>query len=103
MMPFDWRMWARLTRLALADARGPARFFRVAFVSMLCPLIVVLGSIGMALDWVFYPRLRRTRVVEPVFVVGMARSGTTLMHKLLARDPRFCTMLTYEMVLPSIV
>ena len=35
------------------------------------------------------PSLRRTQVREPTFCVGHARSGTTYLHRLMAKDPQF--------------
>ena len=47
-------------------------------------------------------RIRRCNVGDdPLFVLGHWRSGTTLMHELLALDPRFRAPTTYECFLPS--
>ena len=102
MMPFDVRLYLKLIGYSLRDAKTPRRVGRVLFLALLCPAIVVFGSIGMLLDWVFFPGLRSTRVETPVIVTGHARSGTTLMVKLLSRDPRYAWVMTYEMILPSI-
>ncbi|HEX5105356.1 MAG TPA: sulfotransferase, partial [Pirellulaceae bacterium] len=40
--------------------------------------------------------LRNKRVVDPIFVVGTHRSGTTHLHNLLALDPQFCTARNYQ-------
>lgn len=34
-----------------------------------------------------HPEIRDERIVQPVFIVGLPRSGTTLLHTLLALDP----------------
>ncbi|MCA9511888.1 MAG: sulfotransferase [Myxococcota bacterium] len=102
-MPFDWRLYLKLIGYSLRDARTPRRVGRVLFLALLCPSIVLFGSIGMLLDWVFFPGLRSTKVEKPVFVTGHARSGTSLMVKLLSRDRRMDWVMTYEMILPSIV
>ena len=42
------------------------------------------------------PEIEREEVVRPVFIVGINRTGTTLLHRLMARDPRFWTLRGYE-------
>ena len=36
-----------------------------------------------------HPEIGRERIVRPVFIVWINRSGTTFLHRLLARDRRF--------------
>ncbi len=48
-----------------------------------------------------HPEIGREEVVRPVFIVGINRSGTTLLHRLMARDPRFWTLRTYECFAPA--
>lgn len=40
--------------------------------------------------------LRRWKPRDPVFILGMHRSGTTHLHYLLALDPQFCTARHYQ-------
>ena len=103
MMPFDWRLYLKLIGYSLRDAKSPRRIGRVLFLALLCPTVVLLGNVGMLLDWIFFPGLRSTKVEKPVFVVGHARSGTSLMVKLLSRDDRSDWVMTYEMLLPSVL
>lgn len=60
--------------------------------------------IGLLLDEVLFSGYRDVRVREPLFVVGLPRSGTTFLHGVLARDEdRFTTLRLRELVLaPSI-
>ncbi len=44
--------------------------------------------------------LRRRRVPDPVFVVGVHRSGTSHLHNLLSLDPQFCTSRQYQTMNP---
>ena len=39
-------------------------------------------------------------IIRPVFIVGMNRSGTTMLHRLMARDPRFWALRLFELVKP---
>jgi len=57
----------------------------------------------LLLDEILFPAYRRVPVREPLFVVGVPRSGTTLMHRVLARDPNLTTFSTWEcLVAPSV-
>lgn len=46
--------------------------------------------------WREHPALDDERIVAPVFIVGMSRSGTTALSHLLARDPANRTLLGWE-------
>lgn len=46
--------------------------------------------------------IRHTRLPEqPVFIVGHWRSGTTLLHQLISRDPQFCYVDFGQIVAPN--
>ena len=47
------------------------------------------------------PEIARQEIREPVFIVGLPRSGTTLLHTLLAADPAHRVPLTWEIMSPS--
>ncbi len=49
-----------------------------------------------------YPEIERQEIVRPVFIVGINRTGTTYLHRLMARDPRFWALRAYEYVEPVI-
>jgi hypothetical protein len=54
---------------------------------------------GFLLDEIFFRGYRDVEVREPLFVVGVPRSGTTLLHRVLARDEeRFTTFSTGELL-----
>jgi hypothetical protein len=56
------------------------------------------------LDGILFPGLRKVEVREPVFLVGHARSGTTLTHRLMSKDEgRFSSFLLYECYFPSLL
>jgi hypothetical protein len=55
-----------------------------------------------AQDWFArYPEIAEERIERPLVVVGMMRSGTTLIQRLLARDPRFYCALGWEIGEPA--
>jgi hypothetical protein len=48
-----------------------------------------------------HPEIARERVVAPLFVTGLARTGTSLLHELLWRDPSHRAPLAWEMMYPA--
>ena len=48
------------------------------------------------------PEIGRQRIKRPVFIVGINRTGTTFLHRLLARDRQFWALRAYEYVEPVI-
>ncbi len=77
----------------------PLQYPLVASVS----LFSVFNSLGRPLEsLIFGRRAARTRIEPPpVFIVGHWRSGTTLLHELLALDERFTSPSTYECFVPN--
>ena len=50
-----------------------------------------------------YPDIEREEIIRPVFIVGINRTGTTFLHRLMARDNRFWVPRTYEYVEPVLL
>ena len=69
---------------------------------------VAVGQIASALTtrllvedwWATHPELEEERIVAPIFIVGMSRSGTTALSHLLARDPANRSLLGWEAATP---
>ena len=57
-------------------------------------------NIDLALERRENPEIGRERIVAPVFIVGIGRTGTTYLHRLLSRDPRFWTLSSRELAEP---
>lgn len=51
-------------------------------------------------EWKRHPEIADRPILQPIFVTGLPRSGTTLLHSLLAQDPATRTPLTWEVMLP---
>jgi hypothetical protein len=101
---FDFRTWLRMVRLAFAEEnpRGRRRLLVSLFAAV--PAIASFHAVCFLLDWVLFPGLRRQEVRAPVFVIGHARSGTTLLHRLLSEDrERFSSFLLWELYFPSLL
>jgi hypothetical protein len=84
------------------------RVRRLVMLAGFVPLFLAVQTVHwlcFLLDDLLFPSYRRIEVREPLFVVGIPRSGTTFLHNVLARDEaRFTTPRLWELVLaPSIV
>lgn len=47
-----------------------------------------------------HPEIEQTPVRAPVFIVGLPRSGTSILYELLAQDPRFRVPASWEALFP---
>ncbi|MCY3769278.1 MAG: SDR family oxidoreductase [Gammaproteobacteria bacterium] len=59
---------------------------------------VLRNNAALARERQQHPEIGRESVTRPVFIVGISRTGTTFLHRLLSRDPRFWTVRRYELV-----
>jgi hypothetical protein len=48
-----------------------------------------------------YPEIPRQNVKAPVFIIGLPRTGSTLLFELMSRNPAFRVPLSWEVMLPS--
>jgi hypothetical protein len=101
---FDFATWRRMLQLAWRE-RNPRNRRKLLFsLLVVVPVVASLDAVCFALDPILFPSLRRTTVVAPVFILGHARSGTTLLHRLMSEDAeRFSAFRLYELFLPSLL
>jgi len=59
------------------------------------------ARLKMERDRQLYPNISRQEIREPVFIVGLPRSGTSLLHRLLSADPEHRCPLMWEVRSPS--
>ena len=101
---FDFSNYFKMLRLAWNEKVPKARYYYLAVLLIAVPLTASFHAICFALDWLLYPDLRKLEVREPIFMVGHARSGTTLTHRLLSQDAgRFSSFMLYELYFPSLI
>ena len=82
----------------------PKRFFILLFIFLVYPLWHFSIRLAYGVDNLFYPEHKQQSIEKPIFIVGNFRSGTTLLHRTLAKDPRFTGMKAWEIfVAPSII
>ncbi|MFP6664571.1 MAG: sulfotransferase [Deltaproteobacteria bacterium] len=101
---FNWQNYFKLLRLAWNENNPKVRGWFLVILLLWVPPVATFHAICFFLDGIFFPGLWRTKIVKPVFVIGHARSGTTLMHRLLSQDQeRFSSFMLYEMYFPSLL
>jgi hypothetical protein len=101
---FDFAMWARLLRVAWREPHPAGRRRMLVRLLVFVPVVASFHAVCFLLDALLFPGLRRIEVRDPVFLVGHARSGTTLLHRLMSRDgERFSSFRLYEMYFPSLL
>jgi hypothetical protein len=101
---FDFTQWARLLRLAWREPHPAGRRRMLVRLLLFVPAVASFHAVCFLLDGLFFPGLHRVTVRAPVFLVGHARSGTTLLHRLMSRDAeRFSSFMLYEMYFPSLL
>jgi len=62
---------------------------------------ILCNRLLLTRDRQLYPGIAQQEIRQPLFVVGLPRSGTTLLHILLAADPAHRAPLTWEVMSPS--
>ena len=100
-------------RTGLSDFGDPA--FRAPFERLLRSLReeARLNAVGRAMQfernvgllvnrlrteeaWRRDPEIADERIERPLVIVGLARTGTTMLHRMMASDPRWLALLWYE-------
>lgn len=103
-MYFDFATWRRMVGLAWRETHTRTRRKLLVRLLVTVPLVASFHAVCFFLDGLLFPGLRRVEVRTPVFVVGHARSGTTLLHRLLSEDTeRFSVFLYWELFFPSLL
>jgi hypothetical protein len=64
-------------------------------------LLHTVNRLGYVDDRKNFPEIAAQEIVKPVFIIGMPRTGTTILHDILACDPRSRAPLTWEVMFPS--
>ncbi|WP_119396357.1 sulfotransferase family protein [Salinibius halmophilus] len=81
----------------------PKRLVLFSLVWIALSALNVVHIIGFILDALLFRKARQLPVKAPVFVLGVPRSGTTFLQRVLANDASLTTLRTWECILaPSI-
>jgi hypothetical protein len=97
----DGEFFEPLSRLLEACHRE-ARLNVIGQIALRGDVVRILcNRLAFARDRERYPQIARQEIREPLFIVGLPRSGTTLLHMLLAADPAHRAPMTWEVMSPS--
>ncbi|HSG62236.1 MAG TPA: sulfotransferase [Pseudomonadales bacterium] len=103
-MYFDVSYYLRVLTAVWRKSAWPNRYRTLFSLLILTPIFYLFNAICFLLDYLLFPSLWRQQVVSPVFVIGHARSGSTLIHRLLAADAqRFSYFRYWETKCPSLL
>jgi hypothetical protein len=103
-MYFDFPTYLKIIRLVVTDTPSPRRLLAHFAILSLLSFWALVNGLCLQLDRFLFPGYRKLRIESPVFIVGNARSGTTLFHRLLCGDEeRFVHFRTWEILFPSLV
>ncbi len=86
--------------LEWANATGPFTPDQVWGIQQQVQRMLV-GRLRIALDRKTWPEIADVKIERPIFVVGLPRTGTTLLHALLAEDPEVHAPQSWHMLSPS--
>lgn len=80
---------------------APLTLRRLLFLLVLFPmasLLLALHNGCLLIDRLLFPAFRQCRIQQPIFIVGVPRSGTTFLHRELARDASFVSSHVWEVL-----
>jgi hypothetical protein len=64
-------------------------------------LLHTVNRLGYVNDRKLHPEIADEKIVAPVFIIGFPRTGSTILHDILAQDPDTRSPLTWETMFPS--
>jgi Sulfotransferase family len=62
---------------------------------------MLTNRLRLAEDRKRHPGIAEQHIVRPMFIIGLPRTGTTLLHHLISQDPASRAPLTWEVMAPS--
>jgi hypothetical protein len=100
---FGGDTWQEGFDLLLSDLEATANLNLMGRVLVRLEIIrSLIARLRIADAYRTRPEIEQEVIHEPVFITGMGRSGTTVLHELLALDPRFRAPLTWELLHPGL-
>lgn len=89
-------------RILLAGYEHEARLHTVGRIAVRSDTVALLaGRLRLTADRARYPAIADERIVRPLFITGLPRTGSTLLFHLLAQDPGVRVPRTWEVMFPS--
>lgn len=99
MLRFQLRIFCKILK-ANRDIFGFNKtFFQYLFF---IPIRIVFMRLMLSADRIFFPCYQKIQIKNPIFIIGQLRSGTTLLHRLLAYNNELCAFELWQIILPSL-
>ena len=110
-MNFNYRLFFKLFFKSIFSSRDtdarltPKRILVLLLIYPYIIFVLLMNKAGFVFDEIFFRGYRKIEVKRPVFIMGVPRSGTTFLHRLLSKDEdQFSYMKTWEIFYaPSII
>src|SRR5881227_984650 len=97
----EGELFEALSRL-LDSCRDEARLNLIGKIALKVDVLQALcARLKMERDRQLHPNISRQEIRKPLFIVGLPRSGTSVLHRLLAADPQHRAPLMWEVRSPS--
>src|SRR5213596_1603515 len=97
----EGELFEALSRL-LDSCRDEARLNLIGKIALKVDVLAALcARLKMERDRQLHPNISRQEIRKPLFIVGLPRSGTSVLHRLLAADPEHRAPLMWEVRSPS--
>lgn len=94
----DWRPHFRFIIRALEEEGDLNLMGRLTARAHL--LNILEGRLQIEEAYRQHPEIEDQKIVQPIFIIGQGRSGTSALHNLLAHDPDNGALLTWEAMYP---
>ena len=95
----DFRGPLKLLLKSLEHEAGLSWLGRILARYDVCALLA--NRLRLIRDRSLYPEIAAGRIASPLFVAGLPRTGSTLLHHLLAQDPNNRVLRAWEVLAPS--
>jgi omega-hydroxy-beta-dihydromenaquinone-9 sulfotransferase len=94
------------TALHVLITRRPIRARRIAYAAVFAVTfgsIFVFTRLGLLLDELLFRNYRKVSMIQPLFIIGFPRSGTTFLQKLMSLDEEnFASIALHQSLVPSL-
>jgi len=77
----------------------PGQMVRISIATACIAPLLIVHRLAIWMDTLLYPSLSDVQISRPLFIVGLPRSGTTYLHRLVASDDEsFTTLKLWELL-----
>ena len=93
----------RLNKAYLTIGHSFGIWISPIFSGLLISILRLMISLGMFMDKIFYPSIRKRQITNPIVIVGNPRSGTTFLHRFLVKNKIGVGAQLWQLLYPSVL